>query len=87
MVIDSDDGSASVSARNVRPDVAPAAPAIAADSANTPTLVAVRFSPRVAQAIGESFMAVSRRPQELRRRTISPIPMAAKRAAEKISWL
>ena len=36
---------------------------MAAESANTPTLVAVRLSPRVAHATGESFMAARRRPE------------------------
>ena len=45
-----------------RADNAPASPAIDAEKANTPILVRVRSSPRVAHATGLSFMAMRRRP-------------------------
>ena len=65
MVTGSDAGSEKSSAMKVRPASAPPAPAMAAESANTPTLVEVRLSPRVAHATGESFMAASRRPHDV----------------------
>ena len=56
------------------PSSAPAKPAIAAEIANTASLVENRFTPRVAHAAGLSRIATSRRPNAPRRSATTPSP-------------